>query len=323
MMKAVVCTGYGTPEMLQFEEVARPTPKDDEVLVKIHAGVVTPSDTAFRKGSPFIIRLIYGLRRPRNPMQGVEFAGVIEAVGKAVTLWKPGEQVFGMSVDRFGAHAEYVCLPETKALAIKPAHVSYEDIAGICDGASTSLIFLRDVAKVQPGQRVLINGSSGALGVYGVQLAKHFGAHVTGVCSTKNLEMVRALGADEVIDYTREDFTRRGQTYDVIYDAVGKRSFSECRRALTPHGVYMTTVPSLGIVGQMAWTALRGGRKAKFATAGLMQNQATLGTLSEMAGAGTLKAVIDRCYPLAQTAEAHRYVDTGHKRGNVVISMIS
>ena len=321
-MKAVVCTKYGSPDVLQFQEVARPTPKDDEVLVKIHAGVVTPSDTAFRKGSPFIIRLIYGLRRPRNPMQGVEFAGVIEAVGKAVTLWKPGDQVFGMSTDRFGAHAEYICLPEKKPLALKPANVSYADMAGICDGASTSLIFLRDVAQVQPGQRVLINGASGALGVYGVQLARHFGAHVTGVCSTKNLEMVRALGADEVIDYTREDFTRSGQTYDVIYDAVGKRSFSECRRALTPRGLYMTTVPSLGIVGQMAWTALRGGRKAKFATAGLMQNQVTLGTLSEMAGAGTLRAVIDRCYPLEQSAEAHRYVDTERKRGNVVISMI-
>ncbi len=320
-MQAVICTKYGPPDVLQLTEVAKPTPKENEVLIKVHAGVVTPSDIAFRKGEPFIVKLIYGLTKPRLSIQGVEFAGEIEAVGKDVKLFKPGDQVFGMSPDRFGAHAEYICLPEDKPVIIKPTNTTYEEAAGLCDGATTALTFLRDVAKLQAGQTVLINGASGAVGTYAVQLAKHFGAKVTGVCSTANVELVKSLGADKVIDYTKADFTQSGQSYDVIFDAVGKRSFSLCQGALTPQGVYLTTVPTLAIVRDMLWTALRGGKKAKFATAGLMQNKDNLNFLKALIEAGTIKAVIDRRYRLAQIAEAHRYVETGRKKGNVAITV--
>jgi NADPH:quinone reductase-like Zn-dependent oxidoreductase len=320
-MKAIVCTEYGSPDVLHLREVAKPTPKADEVLIKIHAATVTPSDCAFRKGEPFIIKLMYGLNRPRLSTQGVEFAGEVETTGGAVKRFRPGDAVFGLSVDRFGAHAEYLCLPETKPIVHKPANQSYAAIVGICDGAATALIFLRDVAKLQPGQNVLINGASGAVGVYGVQLAKHYGTQVTAVCSAKNFALVQALGADHTIDYTQEDFTRRGVRYDVIFDAVGKCSFAECKVALTPTGLYLTTVPTLGIVWQMAQTAFFGSKKAKFVTAGLMQNQANLTHLAELAAAGQLKAVLDRCYPLEQIAAAHRYVEEGHKKGNVIINV--
>jgi NADPH:quinone reductase-like Zn-dependent oxidoreductase len=318
-MKAIICTAYGSPDVLQLQEVPKPTPKENEVLVKVHAAVVGPSDCAFRKGEPFIVRLIYGLRKPRLATQGVEFAGEIEAVGAAVTQFKPGDPVFGMSPNTFGAHAEYVVLPETKPLARKPANFSYEEAVGICDGAPTALTFLRDVAKLQRGQKVLVNGASGAVGSAAVQLARYFGAEVAGVCSTANVDLVKSLGADAVIDYTQEDFTRNGQSYDVIFDAVGKSSFRRCKGSLTPKGVYLTTVPTLGMVRDLLATVFSSGKKAKFATAGLMQNHANLNFLKELAEAGQIKAVIDRRYPLAEVAEAHRYVDTERKRGNVVI----
>jgi NADPH:quinone reductase-like Zn-dependent oxidoreductase len=318
-MKAIICTAYGSPDVLQLQEVPKPTPKENEVLVKVHAAVVGPSDCAFRKGEPFIVRLIYGLRKPRLATQGVEFAGEVEAVGAAVTQFEPGDPVFGMSPNTFGAHAEYVVLPETKPLARKPANFSYEEAVGLCDGAPTALTFLRDVAKLQPGQRVLINGASGAVGSAAVQLARYFGAEVTGVCSAANVDLVKSLGAHAVIDYTQEDFTQNGQTYDVIFDAVGKSSFGRCKGSLTPKGVYLTTVPTLGMVRDLLSTLFSSGKKAKFATAGLMQNHANLNFLKELAEAGQIRAVIDRRYPLEEVAEAHRYVDTERKRGNVVI----
>ncbi|MCL4860189.1 MAG: NAD(P)-dependent alcohol dehydrogenase [Caldilineaceae bacterium] len=320
-MRAIVCTKYGPPEVLALREVAKPAPKRNEILVRIHAAVVGPADCAFRKGKPFIVRLIYGLTKPRLSTQGVEFAGEIEAIGSDVTLFKAGDQVFGMSPDTFGAHAEYLCLSETKPVVVKAANTSYEEAVGICDGAATALTFLRDVAKVQPGQEVLINGASGAVGAYAVQIARRFGARVTGVCSGRNVEMVKALGADAVIDYTKIDFAATGQTYDVIFDAVGKRSFNQCEGALTERGVYLSTVPSFGILWSMLWTSIRGGKKAKFATAGLMQNKETLAFLRDLAEAGQIKAVIDRRYPLEQIVEAHRYVETERKRGNVVITV--
>jgi NADPH:quinone reductase-like Zn-dependent oxidoreductase len=319
-MKAIVCTTYGSPDVLQLKEVAKPTPKDNEVLIKVHAAVVGPSDCAFRKGEPFIVKLIYGLTRPKFAILGVEFAGEIEAVGKDVKLFKKGDQVYGMSPNSFGAHAEYMCLPEDKTLIIKPANTTYAEAAGIVDGAATALTFLRDVAKLQRGQKVLINGASGAVGAYAIQLAKYFGAEVTGVCSTANIALVKSLGADNVIDYTKEDFTKSGQTYDVIFDAVGKSSFSRCKDALTQKGMYLSTAPTLGIVLQMLRTSIFGSKKAKFATAGLMQNKENLNFLKELAEAGKIKAVIDRCYPLEQTAEAHSYVEKGHKKGNVIIT---
>jgi NADPH:quinone reductase-like Zn-dependent oxidoreductase len=320
-MKAIVCTKYGSPDVLQLREVAKPTPKDKEVLIKVHAAVVGPADCAFRKGDPFIIKLIYGLTKPRLSTQGVEFAGEIEAVGSDVKLLKKGDQVFGMSPDAFGAHAEYMVLPEDKPVIIKPANMTYDEAAGICDGATTSLTFIRDVAKLQRGQKILINGASGSVGIYAVQLARYFGAEVTGVCSTTNVEWVKSLGADKVIDYTKTDFTKSGQTYDVIFDAVGKSSFSRCKGLISQKGIYLTTVPTLAIVRDMLWTSMS-GEKAKFVAAGLMQNKDNLIFLKELIEAGKIKSVIDRRYPLEQIAEAHRYVEQGHKKGNVIITLV-
>jgi NADPH:quinone reductase-like Zn-dependent oxidoreductase len=320
-MKAAVITKYGSPDVIQIKEVAKPTPRDNEVLIRVHAAVVGPADCAFRKGAPFIVRLIYGLARPRLAIQGVELAGEIEAAGKDVKLFKKSDQVFGTSPNSLGAHAEYVCLPEDKPVAIKSAHMTYEDAAAICDGALTALTFLRDKAHVQRGHKVLINGASGAVGAYAVQLARYYGAEVTGVCSTTNVELVKSLGADTVIDYTKEDFTKTGQTYDVIFDAVGKSSFSRCKNALKPGGIYLGTVPTLGILLQMLWTSLSGNKKAVFVAAGLMQSKENLIFLKELFEAGKIRSVIDRRYPLEQIAEAHRYVETGHKKGNVVITL--
>ncbi len=319
-MKAIHVTQYGGPEVLKLVDVEKPTPKENEILIKVHAGVVGPSDCAFRKADPFIVRLIYGLTKPRNPKQGTEFSGVVEAVGKDVTVFKQGDSVFGMEPNVFGAHAEYICVPEKNPITFKATNASYEEMVGVLDGAATARTFLQDVAKVKPGQKVLINGASGAVGAYGVQLAKHYGAEVTGVCSGANVELVKSLGADHVIDYTKTDFTKTGQTYDVIFDAVGKNSFGACKKALTKNGLYLTTVPTLGMLWGLI-SSMFGSKKAKFATAGLMQNRETLTTLKEAFEAGKLKAVIDKRYTLAQIADAHRYVDTGRKKGNVIITV--
>lgn len=320
-MKAMMCNQYGSPAVLQLQKVAKPIPKDNEVRIKIHASVVGPSDCAFRKADPFIVRLIYGLKKPKYPILGTELAGEIEAVGKSVKLFKVGDQVMALSPKSFGAHAEYKCLPEDDLLITKSALMTYEDAVAICDGATTALTFLRDKAKVQSGQKVLINGASGAVGIYAVQLAKYFGAEVTGVCSGANAQLVKAMGADKVIDYTKEDFTNNGQTYDVIFDAIGKSSFPRCKGSLSSRGVYLTTAPKLSIIFQMLWTAKIGSKKAIFATAGLMQSKENLIYLRELYNEGKLKSVIDRRYPLEQLAEAHRYVDTGRKKGNVVITI--
>lgn len=320
-MKAIVYTKYGSPDVLQLQEVAKPTPKDHEVLIHVHAAIVGPVDCVFRKGDPFLIRLLFGLTKPRRAILGVEFAGEIEAAGLAVQAFQPGDQVFGMSPDRSGAHAEYLCLHEDQPIALKSAKMTYEEAVGICDGAPTALIFLRQIAKVKPGQKVLINGASGSVGTAAVQLARYFEAEVTGVCSTTNIDLVKSLGADQVIDYTQEDFTTNGQTYDVIFDVVGKSSFSQCQGSLTPRGVYLSTALTLTILLHMFWTGLRGGKKARFATAGLMQKKENLLFLKELFEAGKLKAVIDKRYPLEQMTEAHRYVETGHKKGNVVITV--
>jgi NADPH:quinone reductase-like Zn-dependent oxidoreductase len=320
-MKAIVCTQYGSPDVLQLEQVAKPTPKDNEVLIRVEAATVGPADCAFRKGEPFIVKLLYGLARPKFPILGSELAGEIEAVGKHVTLFKTGDRVFGTSPGNFGAHAEYKCLPEDGVLATLANSMSYEDAVAICDGAMTALTFLRDKAKIQRGQKILINGASGSVGTYAVQLAKYYGAEVSGVCSATNIALVRSLGADTVIDYTKEDFTKSGQTYDIIFDAVGKSSFPRCKSALKQAGVYLTTVPSLAIVLQMAWTSRAGSKKAIFTAAGLQQNKANLLFLKELFEAGAIRSVIDRRYALDQVPEAHRYVETERKKGNVVISV--
>jgi NADPH:quinone reductase-like Zn-dependent oxidoreductase len=322
-MKAIVCPKYGSPDVLQLQEVKIPTPKDNEVRIRLYAAVVTPADCAFRKADPFMVRFMYGLRGPKHPILGVELAGEIDSVGKNVKLFKIGDQVFGVSPNSFGTHAEYMCLPENKTVSIKPSNATYEESAGVCDGALTALIFLRDNAKLQHGQKILINGASGSVGAYAVQLAKYYGAVVTGVCGATNLELVKSLGADKVIDYTKEDFTLGGQTYDVIFDAVGKSSFSRCKSSLKQKGVYLSTTPDLGIMLQMLWTSKMGSKKAMFTAAGLKQSKENLVFLKELFEAGKIKSVIDRCYPLEQTAEAHRYVETGHKKGNVVIKIFS
>lgn len=318
-MKAMVQTSYGPPEVIVLQEITKPSPGSKELLIRIQAAKVGPSDCAFRKGNPFMIKLLYGLSRPKFAIGGTELAGVVEAVGKEVQQFKPGDRVLGMSVKNFGAFAEYKCLSEESPLAVIPDNITFEEAVGICDGGATALTFLRDKARLREQQKVLIYGASGAVGIYAVQLAQSFGAEVTGVCSGTNESLVRKAGADFVIDYTKEDFTKADKAYDVVFDAVGKRSFSECRRVLTAKGMYLTTVPRLSTLMQMMWTSLFRGKRAILATAGLMQNKANLKYLMELANNGTLNAVIDRRYPLERLPDAHKYVETERKKGNVII----
>jgi NADPH:quinone reductase-like Zn-dependent oxidoreductase len=316
-MKAIVYTKFGTPDVLQLQEVEKPTPKASEVLIKIYATTVVKEDPDMRASPGF-----NGLLKPRNPILGQELAGEIESIGKDVTRFKPGDQVFGF--DMFGAYAEYKCMPENGALAIKPVNLSYEEAASVPNGALTALPFLRDKGKIQNGQTVLIYGASGSVGAASVQIAKYYGADVIGACRTTNLEWVKSLGADQVIDYTREDFTENGKTYNIIFDTVGKRSFSECKGSLTDKGIFLTTVPTPAIMLQALWTAKSGSKKVKFLAAGLRparEKIKDLVFLTKLIEAGKIKPVIDKRYPLEQTAEAHRYVETGHKRGNVVITV--
>lgn len=322
-MKAMVCTKYGSPDVLQLQEVEKPTPKDNELLVKVHAASVTTADCMMRTGTPFYGRLFIGLMKPNNPIPGTGFAGTIEAVGKAVTLFKVGDAIFGETGVGFSTNAEYVCLPEESVSAPLPKNMTFEEAAPVCDGALTSWSFLKDIGNLQPGQKVLINGASGSLGSAAVQIAKYLGADVTGVCSGANVELVKSLGADNVVDYTQEDFTRTGLSYDIIYDTVGKSSFSRCKGSLNENGAYLSPVLSVPLLLQMMATSMIGNKKAKFSATGLRPVAELRVLLNELKGlieAGKLTLIIDRTYPLAQTAEAHRYIDTGHKKGNVVIT---
>ena len=323
-MKAIVYTKYGPPDTLQLKEVEKPAPRNNEVLIRVYAATVTSEDCTFRKGDPFIARFATGLTRPKITTLGSNLAGEIEAVGKDVKQFKQGDQVFAASDAALGAHAEYICLPEEGALALKPANMTSGEAASVCGGGLTSLPFLRDTGKIQRGQKVLINGASGSVGTSAVQLAKYFGAEVTGVCSTANLELVESLGADKVIDYTTEDFTKTGQTYEIIFDAVGKSSFSRCKGSLKQRGVYLSTVLTVAILFQMLWTSKIGSKKAMIVFTGLRpssEKTKDLIFLKELAEAGGIKPVIDRRYPLEQTPEAHSYVEKGHKKGNVVITV--
>ena len=320
-MKAIICTKYGPPDVLQLKEVEKPVPKDNEVLIQIHASTVAAGDIRLRSftWAPWFWlpgRIMYGLIRPRNKIPGNELSGEIEDIGYDITQFKKGDQIFGITwtTSFGGANAEYICLPENE-VAIKPVNMTFEEAAAVPIGCLTALVLLRK-GKIQRGRQILIYGASGSVGTFAVQLAKYFGAEVTGVCSTKNIEMVKSLGADNVVDYIKEDFTKSSQTYDVIFDAVMKTSFSNCKSSLEPRGVFITVdFPLLTAL----WNSRVGSRKIVFGIANKIKD---LVFLRELIEAGKIKSVIDRRYPLEQTSEAHIYVEEGHKKGNVVITVV-
>ena len=326
-MRAVVYDTYGPPDVLRLEDVPRPVPKEDEILIRIRATTVTRADCATREAnrqSGFAVsalsRLFFGIRRPKQPILGTEMAGEVEAVGTAVTEFAVGDHVFGTSGFKFGAHAEFICLRESALIAHMPSGLSFEEAATICDGGLNALWCLRLAdLHLRKGQRILIYGASGAIGTAGVQLSKSFGADVTAVCSTKNLELARSLGADRVIDYTQEDFTKNGETYDVIFDAVGKHSFRRCRGSLKRGGSYLAT-DGLGNLVLALWTARIGDKKVRFKLPPRYTKQDVL-LLKELIESGKYRAVIDRSYPLEDVVEATRYVETERKTGNVVLTV--
>ena len=316
-MRAVTYARFGPPEVLQVGQAPKPAPKAKEVLIRVHAATVCKEDPDMRAAPGF-----NGLLRPRHPILGQEFAGEVAAVGPGASRFKPGERVFG--IDAFGAHAEYKCLSEDATLAGMPAGLTYAEAASVPNGALTALPFLRDHGHIRRGQIVLVYGASGSVGTAAVQLARAYGAEVTGACSTPNLELVRSLGASRVVDYTCEDFATLGQTYDIIFDAVGKLALSHCWDRLAEDGVYLTVIPGPGVLLRGLWASLAGGRQARFAATGLRparQKAEDLGYVRELIEAGQFRPVIDRRFPLEQIAEAHHYVQGGHKKGNVVITI--
>ncbi|MBV6449857.1 MAG: alcohol dehydrogenase [Anaerolineales bacterium] len=331
-MKAIVCAEFGTPDVLQLKEVAKPTPKDNEVLIRVHAASVNFGDLMARNfkavsprkfNMPFIFwlpaKISFGLRKPNITILGSELAGEIEAVGKDVKRFKKGDQVFGYPGLSFGAYAEYACLPETGAVALKPVNLSYEEAVTLPYGAimTTSLL---EKANIQCGQKVLINGASGGIGSMAVQLAKYYGAEVTGVCGTPRLEFVKSLGADKVIDYTREDFTQNGETYDLIFDILGKSSFSKVKRSLKPNGIYLLASFKMKALLDMLWTSLTGS-KQKIICAFANETPESLTFIKNLVEERKVKAIVDKSFPLEQAAEAHWYVEQGRKQGNVVIAI--
>jgi len=314
-MRAVVHEKYGPPDVLRVAEVERPVPKDDEVLVRIHATTVNRTDCGIRAAKPFVTRYFTGLLRPKRTIRGMELAGAVEAVGSAVTEFAVGDHVFGIKGS--GAHAEYACVRQSAALAHMPANMTFEEAAAVCDGAALALECLRK-ADVRKGRRVLVYGASGSVGTAGVQLGRYFDADVTAVCNTKNLELVRSLGADRVIDYTRDDFTRNGETYAVVFDAVGIHSFRRCRGSLRPGGIFVGTDGLHNVV----WALLTSRAKGRRAKLGVVKyTKADVLFLKELIEAGKYRAVIDRCYPLEDAVEATKYVETHQKTGNVVLTV--
>lgn len=325
-MKAVIHSAYGPPDELQIQEVEKPVPGENKILIKIQAASVTTSDCNIRnltfvpKALHLPIRLSFGYNTPKNKILGFDLAGEVEAVGGKVTRFKVGDQIFGTTEPAYGAHAEYICLPEDGVLTHKPANMSYQEAASVPVIGNTALHFIRDMGKIKEGDKILINGASGGIGTFAVQIAKYYGAEVTGVCSTTNLDLVKSLGADHVVDYTVEDFTKNGQTYDVIFDAVGLSSFSGCKNSLKENGLYLHTLPKPEILLLMLWTSIRGGKKVIME--GAPAKLENLKDLKDLIEAGKLKTIIDKTFPLEDIVEAFKYVEGGHKKGNVVITVI-
>jgi len=331
-MKAIVFTEYGTPDVLKIKEVAKPAPKENEILVRVHAtpinygdliarnfGNLTPGE--FNMPTPLYLpsRMAFGWNKPRVNILGSELAGEVEAVGRAVTKFKTGDAVFAYLGMNMGANAEYVCIPEAGSVALKPSNLSYDETSTLPYGAIMATSLLAK-ANLQRGQKVLINGASGGIGSMAVQLAKHFGADVTGVCGTPRLEFVKSLGADRVIDYTKEDFTQNGETYDLIFDILGRSSFSQVRRSLKPNGIYLLASFKMKALLQMLWTSITGG-KQKVICSFANETSESLTFVKGLVEEGKIKAIVDKRFPMEQAAEAHRYVEGGHKQGNVVITI--
>ena len=323
-MKAAVYERYGEPEVVQIQEIEKPIPGDDDILIKVMATTVSAVDSIFRRGNKMFPRLATGIVNPKISILGTELSGVVESVGENVHEFSPGDPVIADSGTNYGTHAEYVVISRKDPVILKPDNLSFKEAAAVTYGALTALAFLRDNGNVQSGQKVLVLGASGSVGSYAIQLANHLGAEVTGVCSTKNVQLVRSLGADRVIDYKKESVTDQSGPWDVIFDAVGKYSFRECKPMLKDKGIYLTTVLSFAILGQMVITSLSRGKKAVLALTGLRpteQKNSDLAFIKNLIEKGELHPVIDRSYPLDNISEAYSYVDRGHKKGNVVITV--
>lgn len=330
-MKAVVYTEYGSPDVLHVTDVDKPVPKANEILIKVHASSVNFGDllarnmrdltpSKFTMPAPLWLptRFVFGFRKPKINILGAEFSGVVESIGNDVKQFKVGDQVFGYRGAKMGSNAEYLCVAEDSSVAVKPSNLSHEEAAGVPYGAIMAIPILKK-ANIQAGQNVLINGASGAIGSYAVQLAKHYGAEVTGVCSTSKVDYVKALGADHVIDYTKADFANNGKTYDVIFDVLGKSSFAHCKDSLNPNGIHLYGSFKMKQVFQMLWTSFVGNKKVICALSPEDRND--LVKIRELIEAGEIKSIVDQCYPMEQAAEAHRYIEAGHKKGHVIISI--
>ncbi|MCP4937374.1 MAG: NAD(P)-dependent alcohol dehydrogenase [bacterium] len=317
-MKAIVYQSYGSPDVLELKEIEKPTPNDNEMLIKIHAAAVTPLDWHFMTGTPFLARIMAGLFKPKHKVLGTQVAGQVKAVGKNVKRFQPGDEVFGRSIT-CGGFAEYVCIPAEEAW-LKPADMSFEEATAVLFSGITALICLCDLGQLKSGQKVLINGASGGVGTLATPIAKSFGAKVTGVCSSRNLDLVRSIGADQVIDYTQEDFTQNGERYDLIFDAVGKRSFSDCQRVLSPEGIYITTAfsPALALKGK--WISMTGSQKM-IPMPPVEPKPEIRKLFEELLETGKLTPIIDRCYSLSEVPKAFRYYEKGHTQGRIVITI--
>lgn len=318
-MKAVVYKKYGSPDVFEASDVEKPTPEANEVLIRVYATTVTSADCMMRRGDTFLSRILLGLFSPANKYQilGTEFSGTIEAIGTKVKKFKPGDEVFAFRGFGTGCYAGYKCMNENGSLALKPVNMGFAEAASVVDGATTALFFLKEKANIQEGQKVLINGASGSIGTFAVQLAKYFGAEVTGVCSTKNIELVKSLGAEKVVDYTKEDFAESGDTYDIIFDTVGKTVFSHCRKALKTKGIYISTVMNFRLILQSVLANF--GDKKKVIVAMSLNKTSALNFIRTLIEEGKLKTIIDKQFQLEELSAAHEYVEKGHKQGNVVI----